>query len=239
MRSDETEALIIQAEYFGLQLQDSKLEMLGDYIRLMLEYNKNVNLTSITDYEQAVVKHVGDSLSVLRYVKIDSGMKLCDVGTGAGFPGAVLLIACDNVSVTLLDSTKKKLDFIKFALDKLGLKANILYDRAENVGKSAKYRESFDVVTGRAVASLPVLAEFCMPLVRVGGKFVAMKGNLTQEENTVGEKAVKAMGGCIVSRETFSLSNGDKRTLVISGKMKPTNEKYPREYSTILNNAFV
>lgn len=227
------ELLISSAAYFGISLTDEAIDRFDMYARLLVEYNEKVNLTAITDPDDIVIKHFADSLALLKYVDIKKNTSLADVGTGAGFPGAALLIARNDLEVTLFDAVNKKLDFIRFALSQLGLSANIVHIRAEDAGKSTHYREAFDTVTARAVAQLRVLCEYCVPLVKVGGVFAPMKGEMSEDEIKSGFSALNNIG--IKSHECFSytIPTGDIRNIIYAEKISHTSPKYPRPMAQI------
>ena len=167
------------ASDFGVELDEAALDRFDRFAGLIIEKNKVMNLTSIIEPKDIVIKHFLDSLSLFSAVQPAKGAKVIDVGTGAGLPGIALLIARPDLAVTLLDSTKKKLEFLKEALTELGLSAATYHARAEEAGRKTEYREVFDLAVARAVAGMNELSEYCLPFVKIGGKFVAMKGSIT------------------------------------------------------------
>lgn len=203
------------------------------YEDTLLEWNQKMNLTAITDPAEIAVKHFYDSLVLLRYVKIPEHAKVIDVGTGAGFPGIPLLIARPDLRLTLLDSTKKRLTFLDEVLKKIGLKAETLHARGEEAGQLPAYREQFDFATARAVAAMPVLAEYCLPFVKTEGFFLAMKGPDFEEECRNAAHAIGELGGKIAEIHKFSLPDQSARTMVILKKMSQTSPKYPRPSAKI------
>ena len=205
-------------DFFGITLDDT---------------NKHLNLTAITDSEGVTVKHFADSLSIMSVYKPTKGSRLLDVGTGAGFPGAVLLMANPDISMTLLDGTQKKLRFISETLDSVDLFAETVHMRAEEAGQKNEYRESFDLVTARAVANLRELSEYCLPFVKVGGSFIAMKSVKTDDEINEAEKAIALLGGKIDKIHSFELGDAGERTLIIIKKISQTPPKYPRPSAKI------
>ncbi len=227
------DSLKIIAAKYGVELDEKALDRFDCYAKLLAEWNEKINLTAITDPQGITVKHFADSLAVLGFVDIPSGAKLIDVGTGAGFPGAALLIARPDLKLTLLDSTAKKLNVVANILDKLGLDAEILHSRAEEAGKSAKYREKFDFATARAVAELRTLSEYCLPFVKTGGSFISMKGSRTDEEIADAEKAISILGGKIDSVNRFVLEDAGERSIIITKKVRQTPTKYPRQSGKI------
>lgn len=217
------------ARTFGLQLDDRQTARFGLYAQMMLAWNEKVNLTAITDDEGIAVKHFVDSLSVLPFVPQDSSV--LDVGTGAGFPGIPLALARPDLSVTLLDSLDKRIRFLEAVTEALELRnVKSQHGRAEDFGRKTGWREHFDVAIARAVANLPVLMEYCLPFVRVGGLFLAMKGSGLNEEARGAERAVRILGGRIVEIRTFFLPGTDMaRSIVVVEKEKPTPGAYPRK----------
>lgn len=197
---------------------------------LLLEENKKTNLTAITDMEQVITKHYCDCLKICRHIPKDAN--LLDVGCGGGFPTLPIAIGRKDVTITALDSTAKKLEFVAFASKELGLKVTTLAARAEEVGKNKKYRESFDAVTARAVSRLNILGELCLPLVKVGGVFISMKGSSGEEELNEAKKGIETLGGKLEKVDNFTMS-GMGRYIFVIKKEKQTSEKYPRMYSKI------
>ena len=225
--------LKIEADKIGVFLDDTALERLDKYAELLVETNKTLNLTAITDPDEIVYKHFIDSFSLLTCVEIKNGAKVIDVGTGAGFPGVVLLIARPDIKITLLDGTNKRLVFIKNVLEEIGLEAEIVHMRAELAGKDIKYREKFDLVTARAVAKLNTLAEYCMPFVKVGGIFAPMKSAKTEEEVSAAKGAIKTLGGKIEEIKPLNVANCGERYVIITEKISQTPPKYPRASAQI------
>ncbi len=222
---------------YNITLSDEKIEMFDKYASLLVEWNAKFNLTAIKDPDGIVVKHFVDSLAVLSENIIEGS--LIDVGTGAGFPGLPLLIASDNLDVTFLDSTGKKIKFIETVLDELGLFADTVNARAEEAARDEFLRESFDFATARAVSNLRDLSEYCLPFVKVGGKFISMKSAKTEEEITDAKEAIKVLGGEIEKINSFELADCGERTLIFIKKVRPTPTKYPRNYSQIIKNPIV
>ncbi len=231
------ELFINSLKPFNITLTDEKIEMFDKYASLLIEWNSKFNLTAIKDPDGIVVKHFVDSLAVLSENKLEG--TLIDVGTGAGFPGLPLLIANDNLEVTFLDSTGKKIKFIETVLDELGLFADTVNARAEEAAKDEFLRESFDFATARAVSNLRDLSEYCLPFVKVGGKFVSMKSAKTDEEIKDAKEAIRVLGGEIEKVNSFELADCGERTLIFIKKVRPTPTKYPRNYSQIVKNPIV
>ncbi|MBE6755118.1 MAG: 16S rRNA (guanine(527)-N(7))-methyltransferase RsmG [Ruminococcaceae bacterium] len=231
------ELFINSLKPFNITLTDEKIEMFDKYASLLIEWNSKFNLTAIKDPDGIVVKHFVDSLAVLSENKLEG--TLIDVGTGAGFPGLPLLIANDNLEVTFLDSTGKKIKFIETVLDELGLFADTVNARAEEAAKDEFLRESFDFATARAVSNLRDLSEYCLPFVKVGGKFISMKSAKTDEEIKDAKEAIRVLGGEIEKVNSFELADCGERTLIFIKKVRPTPTKYPRNYSQIVKNPIV
>lgn len=222
-----------EAAVFGIVVDETALERFDRYSEELVRVNEHLNLTAITEPTEVLYKHWLDSLAVLRYVEPKDGAKCIDVGTGAGFPGVALLIARPDLRMTLLDSTRKKLTFIAETLETLGLSAETLHLRAEEAGQMASYREQFDLVTARAVANLRELCEYCLPFLKVGGTFAAMKSVRTDEEIAEAQKALHLLGGKIGSVQTFTLPYAGERTLILIKKISQTPPKYPRPSAKI------
>lgn len=214
------------AENFGVSLSERQLDVLDGFSEYVTEQNKSFNLTSITDPTAFTEKHLIDSLACVRFLK--HGISLCDVGAGAGFPSFPVAAARPDVSVTAMDSTSKKTAFIAKASLKFGISnLSVITARAE---ECVHERESFDVVTARAVASLPVLAELCLPLVKQGGIFIAFK---TENEKLPSDKSLSLLGGRLKETFVYSLPSGDGRLLFVFEKTSPTDSEYPRNYGKI------
>lgn len=220
-------------EKFDVQLDSQAFSRLDKYAEMLVETNKSFNLTAITEPDDVTVKHFADCLALLKYVDIPQNAKIIDVGTGAGFPGLVLLLARPDIQMTFLDSTKKKLGFIESVLAETNLKAEILHARAEEAGQKAEYREKFDYATARAVANLTNLSEYCLPFVKVGGTFVSMKSASADEEISEAKKAVGILGGKICEDNLFDLVENTPRRILILKKISQTPTKYPRPSAKI------
>ena len=221
------------AASLGVPLDETALERFDRYAQLLVDWNEKINLTAITDPQEICVKHFADSLSLLAKVELAQGASLIDVGTGAGFPGLALKIARPDLQVTLLDSTKKKLMVLEEISQSLDLNVKLLHQRAEEAGQDPAYRDRFDIVTARAVANLAVLAEYCLPFARVGGRFLAMKSAKTQEELTGAKKAIAMLGGRLREIHTLQLETAGERTILELEKKSPTPALYPRPSAKI------
>ena len=223
-----------KASAYGIEISDDLGKKLEIYGELLKDWNSKINLTAITDDEGIAVKHFLDCLLVTKSAEFKSGMKVIDVGTGAGFPGLVIAAAYPEVKVTLLDSTGKKLKAVQDMAEKMGVSnAEIVHMRAEDAGKSTDFREQYDFSTARAVAELRVLAEYTLPFVKKGGTFLSLKGSTALEELSAGEKAVHVLGGKIEGVDEFSLPGGDKRAIIKVKKISQTSAKYPRPSAQI------
>lgn len=212
----------------GMELAQTQLEQFGLYYELLTEWNKKMNLTRITEEREVAVKHFADSLTVLKCCNIPQGASIIDVGTGAGFPGIPLKIARPDIKLTLLDSLNKRLVFLREVCGVLNIEAEILHLRAEEGGRRAEHRERYDAAVSRAVARLNVLSEYCLPYVKKGGLFIAMKGPDAGEEISEGETAVERLGGKIEDVAQFCLPDGSGRTMVVVRKERHTPGEYPR-----------
>lgn len=235
----DTNRLIEYAGQMGIVLSGEAAEKCARYAVLLAEWNQKMNLTAITDPEGMLVKHFLDSLSILPLLP-EGEFSLIDVGTGAGFPGVPLALARLDIRLTLLDSLQKRLTFLQELCGELGIKATLIHARAEEAGRKPGLRENFDVATARAVAALPVLAEYCLPFVRPGGRFVAMKGPEAQQELKQAGRAISLLGGRIAGQKTLELPDdpnytGERmqRRLILIDKMNATPQKYPRPSAKI------
>lgn len=216
----------------NIEITDKQLEQLEIYYELLIEYNKVMNLTGITEKDQVYLKHFYDSLTIAKIIDITKEETLCDIGTGAGFPGMVLKIIFPNLKVTLVDSLNKRIEFLKVVKEKLKLtNIEIIHSRIEDYAKDN--REKFDIVTSRAVANLSILLEYAIPLVKVNKYFIAMKGN-AKEEIEESKNAFKVLNSYIEKSLEFKLPiENSQRNLIKIKKISITNKKYPRKYSEI------
>lgn len=223
-----TDKLKDWAAAYGLSLEPPVLEKLDEYAEFLAAYNEKVNLTAITDPEEIARKHFLDSLLLAAAEPLAPGARLADVGTGAGFPGVPLKLLRPDLSLTLLDSLRKRIVFLQELSQRLNLSYETLHLRAEDAGRQPALREQFDVVTARAVASLPVLCEYCLPLAKVGGVFAALKSRGVEEELEAAGRAVSLLGGKLVGVRRFQLPIEGERAIVIIKKISQTPPKYPR-----------
>ena len=227
-----TEAEFVeQVKLLGINPTEEQLSKLEELYEIMIEENKVMNLTRIVSKDDVYLKHFYDSLTLIKAVKLNN-QTLLDVGTGAGFPGLVLKIVFPNLKVTLVDSLNKRIIFLKSVIEKLNLKGiNAIHERIEDYAKIS--RESFDIVTSRAVASLPVLSEMCIPLVCEKGLFIPMKAD-AKDEIKSSQNAIKTLGGVLRDTILFKLpKDAGERTLIIIEKINKTSVKYPRKFSEI------
>ena len=203
------------------------------YMELLLEWNEKMNLTSITEPEQVVEKHFLDSMTLLAWGKLKEKARVIDVGTGAGFPGIPLKIMRPDIDLTLLDGTQKRLNFLGEVCKALHISATRVHKRAEEAGLDKTMRERFDLATARAVAGLPVLAEYCLPLVKMKGMFLAMKGPGAQEELAEAQNALEILGSGEPQVLSLTLPGGEERNLILCQKLRFTPKGYPRHGGTI------
>lgn len=227
------ELLKSEVEKINIELDNYGLDRFDAYAERLVRWNNHVNLTAITEPDDIVIKHFLDSLYILKYVHMAKGQKLVDVGCGAGFPSLPLLIANPEIDVNFVDSVGKKLAFIKEVMRLTGLVGNVTHARAEEIGRQEYFREHYDYAVARAVAPLNSLCEYCMPLVKVGGLFVSLKGASGKEELDKAKKAIEKLGGELVKFDEYELPTGDKRSIVIIKKISQTPTKYPRKSKKI------
>lgn len=227
----------------GINADSDKARSLNRFFELLTEANRSVNLTAITNFEDVVIKHFADSLAPLainvsRETFCRPGVKLLDVGSGAGFPGIPLKIFLPDARVTLLDSLAKRVSFLNNTISSLELTGiNALHDRAEDAARRTEMREAFDICVSRAVADLAVLSEYCLPFVKTGGVFISYKANDCDEELKGALPAIKALGGETLAVETVLLPDSDiKRKLIVIKKISPTPGRYPRKAGTPQKN---
>ena len=219
---------------YKITLTENQYEQFQKYFELLAEWNKKMNLTAITDESGVALKHFADSLSLLNFVDIPQNSTLADVGTGAGFPGVVLKIARPDIKLTLIDSLNKRLVFLGEVCAQLGIEAELIHSRAEDGARDEKLRESFDFAVSRAVARMNVLSEYCLPYVKVGGAFCAMKGAQANEEFKESLNAINTLGGKLENKYFFELpENGGERAIAVVRKVKNTPQKYPRQSGKI------
>lgn len=220
---------IEELKILNIELTEKQLEQLNRYYELLVEYNKVMNLTGITDKDDVYLKHFYDSLTIVKAIDLKKVTTLCDIGTGAGFPGLVLKIVFPNLDITLVDSLNKRIKFLQIVIDELKLeKIKAIHYRIEEY--ALNNREMFDVVTARAVAQTNILLEYAMPLVKVNGYFIPMKGNISNENSF--EHAMKELSTILEDKYEFLLPIEEShRTILKFKKIYKTNKKYPRKNS--------
>lgn len=231
------EKIVPVCEGFGLVLDDTAINRLNTYGSMLCEWNEKMNLTAITEPHEVLYKHFLDCLLFFKNVSVPQGAKVIDVGTGAGFPGMVLKIARPDIELTLMDGLNKRLTFLNAVLAELGLEAKTVHMRAEDGGKNSDYREKYDIACARAVANLPVLCEYCIPFVKVGGQFVAMKGASAKEELDTATNAYKILGCEKATIICETLRENEARAFIIAKKKSQTPPKYPRMGGKIAKSA--
>ena len=215
-----------------IKLNDKQLMQFYKYMNLLIEWNKKINLTSIIEPEEIIIKHFVDSVIISKY--IEKGLKVIDVGTGAGFPGIPLKIVRDDIEIVLLDSLNKRVNFLNEVIKDIKLeKIQTIHARVEEFAKNKKYRENFDAVISRAVANMSTLSEYMLPLTKVGGKMLSMKGPDFEKEIENSKKAISILGGEIEKIDEYQLPKTEmKRSIIIVEKVKNTPQKYPRKPGT-------
>ncbi|CRK82452.1 16S rRNA (guanine(527)-N(7))-methyltransferase RsmG [Neobacillus massiliamazoniensis] len=215
----------------GISLSEDQLGQFEAYYETLVEWNEKMNLTAITNKADVFLKHFYDSITASIYFDFTKPFHLCDVGAGAGFPSIPLKIAFPHIQVTIVDSLNKRISFLQHLATTLKLEnVQFVHDRAETFGVNPIHREAFDVVTARAVARMSVLSELCLPLVKIGGHFIAMKALNAKDELEVGQKAITILGGKVENIHTFTLPiEESERTILVIKKEKQTPKKYPRK----------
>lgn len=226
------DAIIAYCNDKGIELKEEQLSMLSSFYEMLVEKNKVMNLTGITEWDDVVLRHYIDSISISEIMNLnDFRGKVLDLGTGAGFPGIPLKIVFPDLQITLFDSLNKRIRFLQDVIDELELKnIEAIHGRAEEFGKNSDYREQYDLVVSRAVANIATLSEYCLPFVKVGGSFISYKTDSIEEEISNSGKAVSILGGKIERVEHFTLPNTDmERSLLQIKKIKTTSKKFPRK----------
>lgn len=214
-----------------INITETQEKQLNKFYEMLIERNKVMNLTAITEYSQVVIKHYADSAAIANVADMESDMRIIDVGTGAGFPGIVLKIIFPHLSLTLLDSLNKRINFLKEVISELQLEdIRAVHARAEDFARVKDEREKYDLCVSRAVANLSSLSEYCLPFVKVGGIFISYKAENCEEEIKTADKAVKLLGGTIKDIITCEIPASDiKRKFIVVEKKKSTPAKYPRK----------
>lgn len=213
-----------------IDLSDKQLEQFQIFYDYMIEMNQVMNLTSITEEDEVILKHFYDSMSVIKYYDFNQGENVIDVGTGAGFPGIPLAILLPGIQFTLIDSLNKRITFLKDVVEKCGLKnVECIHSRAEELAKDEKYREKYDICVSRAVANLSILLEYCIPFIKKGGKFISYKSISSEEELSASKNAQNKLCCKLKNNISFELPDTDnKRNFLIFEKFDLTASKYPR-----------
>lgn len=233
-RKDELDTIILKgAKCLGISLPIGAVKAFYEYYNLLEEKGKNVNLTAISGVAEVANLHFLDSICLLDVAKFTNA-SVIDVGSGAGFPGIPLKIADPTIKLTLLDSSGKRINFLEEVCDTLGIDAKCVHERAENYAKESNIRESWDIAVSRAVAKLNTLAELCLPFVRIGGAFVAMKSINAEHELLEAMNAIEVLGGRFVEKIDYTIPNSEiMHSAVIIQKIDKTPDKYPRRFSRI------
>ncbi|PLR94034.1 16S rRNA (guanine(527)-N(7))-methyltransferase RsmG [Bacillus sp. T33-2] len=218
----------------GITLSQRQMDQFDQYYHTLVEWNEKMNLTAITEKPDVYLKHFYDSITAAFYFDFNQPFKICDVGAGAGFPSIPIKIAFPELRVTIVDSLNKRISFLEHLAKTLELSnVSFIHDRAETFGKNPDHREQYDIVMARAVARMSVLSELCLPLVKPGGVFIAMKGVQGKEELEAGRKAIDVFGGKIAEVHSFKLPvEESERNILILKKQKPTPKQYPRKPGT-------
>ena len=233
MNKEEFKKVFMEyAKKIYIDINEEQINKFYDYMNLLIEWNKKINLTAITDYNEIILKHFVDSLTINKYIKENN--YVVDVGTGAGFPGIPLKIIRDDINIVLVDSLNKRINFLNEVIKELNLKnIETVHARAEEFGRNKKYRQKFDVATSRAVANLSTLSEYMIPLVKINGRCICMKGKEIKEELKDSLNAIKVLGGKVENVEEFELADNDiNRSIIYILKEKDTPNKYPRKAGT-------
>ncbi len=228
---DRFELLRDSLDELGIEYDDKQIEMFGVYYDLLIDWNSRINLTSITEPDEVIIKHFVDSILISRVIDLRSGVSLIDVGTGAGFPGIPIKIMNPGCDVVLLDSLNKRIKFLEETISKLGLEnIRCIHGRAEDVSREKNMRGRFDLSVSRAVANLSTLSEYCIPFLKKGGKFISYKSDKSEDEINDSKNAIKLLGSKIVKVEDVALPHTDiTRRFVIIENEEPVNMKYPRK----------
>lgn len=229
MKEDFENKLQNLSKEINVLLNEEQLDKFYKYMNLLLEWNEKMNLTAITDEDGIILKHFVDSLTVLEYLK--DSKSIIDVGTGAGFPGIPISIMNNDKNIVLMDSLNKRINFLNDVVQKLNLdNVRTIHSRAEDLGQNNMYRQMYDVVISRAVANLTTLVEYMLPLTKIGGMCICMKGQEIVDEIKNSEYAIELLGGEIETIDEFCLPNSEmKRNIIIIRKIKNTDRKYPRK----------
>ena len=233
MNKEEFKKVFMEyAKKIDIDINEEQINKFYDYMNLLIEWNNKINLTAITDYNEIILKHFVDSLTINKCIKENN--YVVDVGTGAGFPGIPLKIIRDDIKIVLVDSLNKRINFLNEVIKELNLKnIETVHARAEEFGRNKKYRQKFDIATSRAVANLSTLSEYMIPLVKINGRCICMKGKEIKEELKDSLNAIKVLGGKVENVEEFELADNDiNRSIIYILKEKDIPNKYPRKAGT-------
>lgn len=224
-----TDTFKCELEKLGISISEEQLEQFISYYEMLIEKNKVMNLTAITDFDEVIEKHFIDSLNLFRFANLKADKTIIDMGTGAGFPGIPLKIAFPNLKITLADSLNKRILFLNDVISELGLTdIDTVHGRAEDLAKDKNYRENYDICVSRAVANLSTLSEYCLPFVKIGGQFISYKSGDCDEEITNAKSAIFLLGGRLNQIQKFEM-NDNSRSFVIIDKVNGTSKQYPRK----------
>ena len=218
----------------NINIKKQQLEQFNLYYNLLVEWNKKVNLTAITNKDEVYLKHFYDSISPSFYFDFNRSLSICDIGAGAGFPSIPLLITFPTLKITIVDSLQKRIHFLEQLLKKLNItNVDLVHSRAEDIGRKKGYRENFDIVMARAVARTNVLSEYCLPLCKLSGYFIALKGQFMEDELLEAKNAIAKLGGKFEIKHSFQLPiEQSERTILVTKKVKKTPKAYPRKAGT-------
>ena len=229
--SYDTTDFVKKCSDLGISLSDKQIEQFLNYYELLVEWNSFMNLTAITDFDEVILKHFVDSISLCKYISFQHGDTLIDIGTGAGFPGIPIKIICPDCKITLLDSLNKRINFLNTVIEQLGLTDIItIHGRAEDIAKKKEHRESYNYAISRAVANLSTLSELCIPFVKQNGYFISYKSEKGNEELLEAKNAIEILGGSVDKQISYQLPDSDlSRNLILIRKRNITPKKYPRK----------
>ena len=232
--SYDTTDFVKKCSDLGISLSDKQIEQFLNYYELLVEWNSFMNLTAITDFDEVILKHFVDSISLCKYISFQHGDTLIDIGTGAGFPGIPIKIICPDCKITLLDSLNKRINFLNTVIEQLHLTDIItIHGRAEDIAKTKEHRENYNYAISRAVANLSTLSELCIPFVKQNGYFISYKSEKGNEELLEAKNAIEILGGSVDKQISYQLPDSDlSRNLILIRKRNITPKKYPRKAGT-------
>lgn len=232
--SYDTTDFVKKCSDLGISLSDKQIEQFLNYYELLVEWNSFMNLTAITDFDEVILKHFVDSISLCKYISFQHGDTLIDIGTGAGFPGIPIKILCPDCKITLLDSLNKRINFLNTVIEQLHLTDIItIHGRAEDIAKTKEHRENYNYAISRAVANLSTLSELCIPFVKQNGYFISYKSEKGNEELLEAKNAIEILGGSVDKQISYQLPDSDlSRNLILIRKRNITPKKYPRKAGT-------